>query len=324
MMPERGSSPFHPGELEVQERAGVGDGVRKRAQVAIRKEMPEQHREFFGNLTYVFVGSADRDGQPSASILVGPRGFMSSPDPARLLVRAERSKDDPLSKNLVVGTNLGLLGLDLTNRRRNRLNGRVVSADAEGFELLVHQSFGNCPKYIQVRQNITANKLCSDKRRRLEFKQLDEPIKRVIQNADTFFVASCTPAYDGEPGTYDCDISHRGGRPGFVHATDREITVPDFSGNLYYNTLGNFSVHPYAALLFIDFLTGDLVHIQGRVEILWNDPPVASYSGAQRAWRLCIEHGYFAQSASIRSGPDVEFSPFTSMTGLWDNGQASG
>lgn len=321
MPPERGSSPFHSGELEVQQRAGVGDGIRKRAQVAIRKEMPEQHREFFASLTYVFIGSADQDGQPSASVLTGPRGFMSSPDPAHLLVGAGRPKDDPLSQNLVVGKNLGLLGLDLTNRRRNRLNGQVESADAEGFELLVHQSFGNCPKYIQVRPNITANKLCSEQGRRFEFKQLDEPIKRVIQNADTFFVASCTSAHNGEPGTYDCDISHRGGRPGFVHATDREITVPDFSGNLYYNTLGNFSVHPYAALLFIDFPTGDLVHIRGRVEILWNDARVASYSGAQRAWRLRIEDGYFAQSASIRSGPDVEFSPFTSMTGLWDNGR---
>lgn len=63
------------------------------------------------------------------------------------------------------------------------------------------------------------------------------------------------------------------------------------SGNLYYNTLGNFSVHPYAALLFIDFLTGDLVHICGRVEILWSDPRVASYSGAQRAWRVYIKDG---------------------------------
>lgn len=78
MTSERGSSPFHPGELEVQQRAGVDDGIRKRAQVAIRKEMPEQHRAFFANLGYVFVGSADRDGLPSASVLTGPTAFMSS------------------------------------------------------------------------------------------------------------------------------------------------------------------------------------------------------------------------------------------------------
>ncbi|WP_158237589.1 pyridoxamine 5'-phosphate oxidase family protein [Bradyrhizobium forestalis] len=281
--------------------------------------MPEQHRDFFANLGYVFVGSADRDGLPSASVLTGPTGFLSSPDPGRLLVRACPSKDDPLSDNLVVGAHLGLLGLDLTNRRRNRLNGRVASADAEGFEVHVHQSFGNCPKYIQVRQNITSDQFSSHQRPRVEFKQLDEALKRVIQNADTFFVASCIRTQNGEPDTYDCDISHRGGRPGFVLVGDREITVPDFSGNLYYNTLGNFSVHPYAALLIIDFLTGDLVHIRGRVEILWSDPRVASYSGAQWAWRVYIEDGYFAPSASIRSGPEVEFSPFTSTTGLWRN-----
>jgi len=57
----------------------------------------------------------------------------------------------------VAGANLGLLGLDLTNRRRNSLNGRTVSVDADGFELIVHQSFGNCAKYIEIRKGITAD-----------------------------------------------------------------------------------------------------------------------------------------------------------------------
>jgi len=316
-MPERDSSPFHSGELEVQRRAGVDDNIRKHAKVAIRKEMPVQHRDFFTNLTYVFVGSADKDGRPSASVLTGPRGFISSPDPTRLLVRAGRSADNPLNENLVAGANLGLLGLDLTNRRRNRLNGRTVSVDADGFELIVHQSFRNCAKYIEIRKGITVDGLGSGQKPRFEFKQLNDRVKHVIQNAETFFVASCTPAQDGVPVTYDCDISHRGGRPGFVVASDHEITVPDISGNLYFNTLGNFAVHPYAALLFIDFSTGDLVHIRGRVETLWNDPRIAGYSGAQRAWRLHVGDGYLAETASIRSDPGVEFSPFASMTGLW-------
>ncbi|WP_245327083.1 pyridoxamine 5'-phosphate oxidase family protein [Bradyrhizobium sacchari] len=67
------------------------------------------------------------------------------------------------------------------------------------------------------------------------------------------------------------------------------ITVPDFSGNLYYNTLGNFSAHPYAALLFIDFLTGDLVHIRGRVEILGATRVPTSLARIYRGWILRAE-----------------------------------
>ncbi|SFN78435.1 hypothetical protein SAMN05216573_12181 [Bradyrhizobium sp. Rc3b] len=318
MTPEQDPSPFHYGELEVQQRAGVDQNIRKRAKVAIRKQMPDQHRDFFANLTYVFVGSADKDGRPTASLLTGLSGFISSPDPTRLLVKARRSAEAPLNENLVAGANLGLLGLDLTNRRRNRLNGWVANVDADGFELGVHQSFGNCAKYIQLRKGITANGLGSDRNPRNEFNQLNDRVRQIIQKADTFFVASCIPAQHTVAGTYDCDISHRGGRPGFVLASNHEITVPDFSGNLYFNTLGNFTVHPYAALLFIDFLTGDLVHVRGRVELLWNDPRIAAYIGAQRAWRLQVEDGYIADRASIRSDPAVEVSPFTSATGLWE------
>ncbi|WP_371260740.1 pyridoxamine 5'-phosphate oxidase family protein [Bradyrhizobium sp. WSM2793] len=120
-------------------------------------------------------------------------------------------------------------------------------------------------------------------------------------------MASCTPAQDGVPVTYDCDISHRGGRPGFVVASDHEITVPDFSGNLYFDTLGNFSVHPYAALLFIDFSTGDLVHIRGRVEIFWNDPPIAGYSGRPKGLAITCRRWILGGNRvySVRSGRGI-------------------
>lgn len=61
-------------------------------------------------------------------------------------------RTDPI--NLEVGQQLGFLGLEMHTRRRNRTNGTVLESD--GRHLLVHvdQSFGNCPKYIQVGESL--------------------------------------------------------------------------------------------------------------------------------------------------------------------------
>ena len=40
--------------------------------------------------------------------------------------------------------------------------------------------------------------------------------------------------------------------------------MPDFRGNRYMNTLGNLLAEPRAALLFIDFDRGDVLHLQGK------------------------------------------------------------
>ena len=41
------------------------------------------------------------------------------------------------------------------------------------------------------------------------------------------------------------------------------LTIPDFNGNRYFNTLGNMLIDPRAALLFIDFDSGDVLTLQG-------------------------------------------------------------
>lgn len=66
------------------------------------------------------------------------------------------------------------------------------------------------------------------------------------------------------------DVSHRGGRPGFMRVDGDVLTIPDFRGNRYLNTLGNFLLDPRAGLLFVDFARGDLLHLAGEVEVLWD------------------------------------------------------
>ena len=82
-----------------------------------------------------------------------------------------------------------------------------------------------------------------------------------------------TAARTDEP-TGGVDVSHRGGPPGFVRVDGDVLTIPDFSGNRYFNTLGNLLGSPRAAVLFLDFAHGDLLHLQGTTEIRWDGSDV--------------------------------------------------
>ncbi|HKY46193.1 MAG TPA: pyridoxamine 5'-phosphate oxidase family protein [Pyrinomonadaceae bacterium] len=64
------------------------------------------------------------------------------------------------------------------------------------------------------------------------------------------------------------DVSRRGGETGFVRIDGSRLTIPDFAGNRFFNTLGNLLLNPRAGLLFIDFNSGDLLLLSGRIEII--------------------------------------------------------
>lgn len=275
-------TPFHPGELEVQARAGVRELVADFGARAIRDFLPEQHREFFPLLPWLLVGSVDADGQPQASVLWGAPAFAYSPQPQALRIDALPEADDPLAANLREGASLGLLGLELPTRRRNRLNGPVARLDGRGFELSVGQSFGNCPKYIQVRPWSATPRTPGAARRG---HGLDAAWLPLLQRSDTLFIAS--QHADPQGGV---DISHRGGAPGFVHlAADGRLWLPDYRGNNLFNTLGNLLHEPRCALLLVDFANGDLLHLEARAELIWpqdHAPAAPTLPGAQRLLAL--------------------------------------
>jgi predicted pyridoxine 5'-phosphate oxidase superfamily flavin-nucleotide-binding protein len=252
--------------------------------------MPDQHRRFFEALPFVLVGSLDERRAPVATVFTGAPGFVASPDPRTLHIAdpAGAAATDPARAALVAGAPFGLLGIELHTRRRNRANGVVAAADAAGLTLAVRQSFGNCPRYIHPRELVAAPAATTTPP--LEhFTGLDATAAAAIARADTFFVA--TAARLDEP-TGGVDVSHRGGPAGFVRVSDTTLTIPDYAGNHYFNTLGNLVSHPRAALLFIDFATGDLLHLQGGVEIDWHDAATAALPGAERLWHLHVERGW--------------------------------
>ena len=91
----------------------------------------------------------------------------------------------------------------------------------------------------------------------------------MLEAADTFFIASTG-------GEYGVDVSHRGGPPGFVGVEGATLTVPDYQGNRYFNTLGNLMLDPRAALLVVGFDSGDVLELRGRAEIVWDPQPSAA------------------------------------------------
>jgi uncharacterized protein len=282
---------FHAGERAVQQRVGVAGRMAELGPRVIRDFMPDQHRDFFMQLPFVIAGTTDATGQPWTSVLAGPPGFVQSPDARTLTIHAQPLPGDPLQDTLIDGAFMGLLGLQPHTRRRNRMNGIIQGVSAAGFGVQLQQSFGNCPKYIQAREPVymlgqqTIQPVMHDST------QLDAAARRMVEAADTLFIAT---AYLGDASVVGAaggvDVSHRGGKPGFVRVdADGTLTMPDFLGNYFFNTLGNLAVNPRAGLLFVDFDNGDLLYLAVEAHIIWDGPELRAFEGAQRLLRFQVK-----------------------------------
>ncbi|MEN4922319.1 pyridoxamine 5'-phosphate oxidase family protein [Achromobacter spanius] len=310
-------SPWHAGELALQEHAGVAARMDLVGRKVIRDYMPEQHREFFAQLPFLVAGAVDAQGDPWAGILEGEPGFAASPDPHTLRIAAMPDADDPLRAGLGPGLPLGLLGIELHTRRRNRMNGRVKAWDGERFEVAVAQSYGNCPQYIQSRDFYFSRSPSLRFAAALpEQGGLDAAARALISASDTFFVASYMDREESAGGR-GVDVSHRGGKPGFVRVDGDVLTIPDFSGNRFFNTLGNLAANPVAGLLFIDFERGDVLQLSGRAEVVLDDPEIATFQGAERLWRVHVRRAVRRPGALALRWRFDAWSPTALATGRW-------
>lgn len=323
-MIDQPAAPFHDGEKTVQQRVGVREKIEAIGQRVIRDHMPQQHRELFGKLPTLLIGSLDAQRRPWASILAGRPGFISTPDERTLHIAARPLPGDPLAVRLAPGVPLGLLGLEPQTRRRNRMNGTVTDVGAEGFSVRVDQSFGNCPQYIQARSPQWRDEPGATVGA-LPAQQLDAGLSlaahALMRRADTLFIASASPQARGHAGAHGVDVSHRGGRPGFVHVDTGAphgrsvISVPDYRGNFMFNSLGNIAAHPHAGLLFIDYASGDLLQLTGRAEIVWDGPALQPFEGAQRLLRIEVEMGRWMPGALPLRWSAPEFAPQLAASG---------
>jgi predicted pyridoxine 5'-phosphate oxidase superfamily flavin-nucleotide-binding protein len=305
---------FHAGEVAMQRAAGVDERMRELGPRVLRDHMPDQHREFFEQLPMLLVGSMDAQQRPWASMLTGLPGFIFTPDAQHLRVDARPAGDDPLNVQLSIGSTLGLLGIEPQTRRRNRMNGTVVAVDEAGFELRVDQSFGNCPQYIQAREAHWVGAPVAQLASRREDARLLSAAAGLVARSDTLFIASAAPGLGA-------DVSHRGGKPGFVRvdegAAGTVLTFPDFRGNFFFNTLGNITAHPKAGLLFVDHETGGVLQLTGRAAVIAGGPEVEGFAGAQRLVRVEVEEGVWTPHALPLRWSAPEPASQLAATGHW-------
>jgi len=322
-MDAQSSAPFHPGETAMQERAGVRAQIEPIGRRIIRDHMPAQHRELFAKLPTLLVGSLDAQRRPWASMLAGRPGFVSSPDQRTLRIEALPRAGDPLAATLAVGAPLGLLGLEPATRRRNRMNGSVLALDAAGFSVGVEQSFGNCPQYIQARTPQWQREPGEPAPPiRALGGTLDWPAQALVRRADTLFIASAAPQAGAAGGAHGVDVSHRGGRPGFVGLRHdgwgrSVLTLPDFRGNNLFNTLGNIVAHAQAGVLFFDPQTGDVLQLTGTAEVLWDGAELAAFAGAQRLVRITVDEAFWSPAALPLRWSEPEPAAQLQGTGVW-------
>ncbi|MBB3473574.1 pyridoxamine 5'-phosphate oxidase family protein [Sphingomonas sp. BK345] len=309
-------STWHEGERFIQEKVGVAERMAEVGKRVVRDFMPDQHRDFYAQLPYIVLGSIDDAGDAWATFVEGQPGFMTSPSPTILNISARVDPSDPASGGMADGQPVGLLGIEMHTRRRNRMNG-FVAVTPEGMRIDVDQSFGNCPRYIQLRDFSFAHDPALPYRGEVEESAtLDADARTAVTAADAFFVAS----YADREDRRQVDVSHRGGRSGFVRiGDDGTLTIPDFDGNLFFNTLGNILLNGRAGLLFVDYETGDTLQMAGDAEVILESPEIAAFQGAERLWtfrprKVVRRRGALALRWRMR---DDGWSPNSLMTGDW-------
>jgi len=318
-LPKHRRSPWHVGEKRLQEMCSASQQMEVIGQKAIRTYMPDQHRDFYQQLPFMVVGAVDGQNRPWATLLEGPEGFVTSPDPQRLVLAAQADDQDPAAPGLQPGQSIGLLGIEPHTRRRNRVNGLIENASAQGLEFAVEHSYGNCPKYIQERSYTRFSALTTQRPPRQDFTALDARTSELIRTADTFFVASY---FDHDAHSRSVDVSHRGGRNGFVKVDGNRLTIPDYAGNLFFNTLGNIEVNALAGLLFVDFSNGDMLQLCGRGEVVLDSPIIKAFEGAERLWTFDVEQVVLRPAALSIRWEFHDYAPTSLATGTWAEADA--
>jgi predicted pyridoxine 5'-phosphate oxidase superfamily flavin-nucleotide-binding protein len=258
---------FHGGELAVQRQAGVEAEAARLTPMVERGQLRAGRAAFISEATFAAIAARDRSGRLWTSPLLGPPGFLHAASPTTLEINAPPASADPLH-GLSCGQPVGVIAINFITRRRVRINGSLISTEAGRLTVDVDQAYGNCPQYIQQR-NVHIDGPPNDKRARLYSGNTLRPADiRLIEATDTFFLGT-THATSGN------DASHRGGPPGFVRVAEEHLWWPDYPGNNMFNSFGNLSADPTAALLFMDFRAGITLQLSGRATVCWDDRATA-------------------------------------------------
>ena len=255
---------FHSGELAVQARTGMATRAGQLAAMVGQGRIRPAIEQFLATAPLAVLTARDGAGRLWISPLLGPAGFIRAATPTTLHIDSRFPAADPLY-GLPVNQPVGLVVVDLRARRRFRINGVLTRAAASGLEIEVHQAYGNCPKYIQPRRLCVPGGAQMPTRTTVFTGAALRPQDRLlIERADTFFLGTTHPASGN-------DASHRGGPAGFVRVHHDDLCWADYPGNNLFNSLGNLTVDPGAAAVFVDFSAGTTLQLSGTAALTWHD-----------------------------------------------------
>jgi uncharacterized protein len=109
---------------------------------------------------------------------------------------------------------------------------------------------------------------------------IGEGDRAFIEARDMFFLASADA--EGRP-----TCSYKGGEPGFVKVLDpHTLAFPNYDGNGMYLSTGNVLVNPHVGMLFIDFVQGHRMRLEGEAGVDLEDPLRGDYPEAQFVVRV--------------------------------------
>jgi len=256
---------FHKGELDVQKKTGeelIANSVGR----IITDTIPPGAFSFIEEQSMAIISSTDLVGNVWVSPLFGNAGFTSVLNQNSVSFNKKNiysSKTDIFYKNIEKVNEVGTLFIELSTRRRFRINGKA-KVNNNAIELTIQEAYSNCPKYIQQRIVSVPKDLQSQKTITEEEIKLNLLTKDWISKADTFFIGS-------KSNSNKLDASHRGGNSGFVEILDEStLKIPDYKGNSLYNTLGNIHQNSKAGILFIDFEKGSILQLTGKSAVLFD------------------------------------------------------
>jgi PPOX class probable FMN-dependent enzyme len=140
--------------------------------------------------------------------------------------------------------------------------------------------FGNVIESIEMLRELYREP--SELVRRKKMTHLDGGCRAVIEAAPLVFVGTSGP--DGA-----CEVSPRGGPPGFVQVLDEQrMAIPDLSGNNLLDTIKNIVLNPHVGLLFVLPGRDETLRVNGRAWLTTEDAVLDGFTAELRRPKAAI------------------------------------
>ncbi|MCJ1387556.1 hypothetical protein MMC18_000399 [Xylographa bjoerkii] len=290
---------------------------------------------FLQTAPLVAIGTHDLEGRLWTTLWGGAAGFSRSLGSSIIEIKTLVDKqydpvveallghqlDGKITETVGAGCSVSGLAIDLAARRRLKFAGHVVAGalgqlgpQTSGVDgklgeaqivIKVDSSLGNCPKYLN-RKDIVA----SPSSPKLISSNLPLPSQalELLHKADLFFLTSSDERSH-------MSTNHRGGSPGFVRVMTNDsdgvtLAYPEYSGNRFYQTLGNLQLSPKAGLVFPNFDNGDVLYITATTEIIAGKDAAAVIPRSNLIVKVLVQEARFVQSGLSFRGLSGERSPY--------------